>query len=81
MAKMGRPKKEYLESVTELLGSGIDQDEVIDKLNQLIHKGDLRAIELWFKYVYGSPRQQIDMAIKGELDLNFRLQNIVKFKE
>jgi len=76
----GRPKKEYIENVKELLAEHIDQEDVMIKLGELIANGDYRAIDLWMKYAYGTPKQSIDVNTKGDLDINFKLSNLIRFK-
>ena len=77
----GRPKKKYIENVKEILSDHIDQDMVMDKLRQLIENGDYRAIEMFMKYVHGTPKQTMDLNTSGDVDINFTLQNLIKFKE
>ena len=77
----GRPKKKYIENVKEILSDHIEQDMVINKLRELIENGDYRAIEMFMKYVHGTPKQTMDVNTTGDLDLNFKLSNIIRFKE
>ena len=77
----GRPKKKYIENVKDIMSDHIDQDMVMDKLRQLIENGDYRAIEMFMKYVHGTPKQTMDLNTSGDVDINFTLQNLIKFKE
>lgn len=77
----GRPKKKYIENVKEILSDHIEQDMVINKLRELIENGDYRAIEMFMKYVHGTPKQTMDLNTSGDVDINFTLQNLIKFKE
>ena len=77
----GRPKKEYIESVKELLAEHIDEATVAEKLRELIDKGDIRAVELWLKYVHGTPKQQIDATIKHSGDVDFKITDLLNFEE
>ena len=77
----GRPKKEQLESVKELLAEHIDEATVAEKLRELIDKGDIRAVELWLKYVHGTPKQQIDATIKHSGDVDFKITDLLNFEE
>ena len=77
----GRPKKEYIENVKEIMSEHIDQDMVMQKLGQLIEKGDYRAIDLFMKYVHGTPKQSMDVKVDGKQDINFTLSNLINFKE
>ena len=77
----GRPKKKYIENVKEILSDHIEQDMVINKLRELIENGDYRAIEMFMKYVHGTPKQTMDLNTSGDVDINFTLKNLIKFKE
>ena len=77
----GRPKKQYIENVKEILSDHIEQDMVINKLRELIENGDYRAIEMFMKYVHGTPKQTMDLNTSGDVDINFTLKNLIKFKE
>jgi len=77
----GRPKKKYIENVKDIMSDHIDQDMVMDKLRQLIENGDYRAIEMFMKYVHGTPKQTMDLNTTGDVDINFTLKNLIKFKE
>ena len=77
----GRPKKKYIENVKDIMSDHIDQDMVMDKLRQLIENGDYRAIEMFMKYVHGTPKQTMDLNTTGDVDINFTLKNLIKFKD
>jgi len=77
----GRPKRKYIENVKEILAEHIDQNMVMDKLGQLIENGDYRAIEMFMKYVHGTPKQTMDLNTSGDVDINFTLKNLIKFKD
>ena len=77
----GRHKKKYIENVKDIMSDHIDQDMVMDKLRQLIENGDYRAIEMFMKYVHGTPKQTMDLNTTGDVDINFTLKNLIKFKE
>ena len=70
-----------LENVKEIMSEHIDQDMVMEKLGELIQNGDYRAIEMFMKYVHGTPKQIMDITTKGDVDINFTLSNLIKFKE
>jgi hypothetical protein len=49
-------------------------------LGQAIESGEKWAVELWFKYFYGLPKQTIDQ--NSNVNINsFDLKDIIKFKE
>jgi hypothetical protein len=77
----GRPTKEKLASLNEMLNKHIDTDKVFERLMERIDSGDHRAIELFMKYGYGLPTQKIDMDVKQEGDVNITLRNLINFKD
>jgi len=77
----GRPKRKYIENVKEIMAEHIDQNVVMEKLGQLIENGDYRAIEMFMKYVHGTPKQTMDLNTSGDVDINFTLKNLIKFKD
>lgn len=77
----GRPKKEYIENVKAIMSDHIDQDMVMEKLRELIENGDYRAIEMFMKYVHGTPKQTMDINQTGDIDVNFTLSSLIKFKD
>ena len=53
--------------------------EAITQLEKAIKGGEKWAIELWFKYFFGMPKQIIDQ--NTNLNINdFDLKDIIKFK-
>ena len=77
----GRPTKGELLKVREILDDNIEPDLVISKLRELIENGDYRAIDLYMKYRAGSPTQMIDVHTSGSQDINFKLNNLLTFKD
>ena len=54
---------------------------VINKLGELIERGDYRAIDLFMKYVHGTPKQSVDVKMDSKQDINFTLSNLINFKD
>lgn len=77
----GRPTKEKLAGLNEMLNKHINEDVVFERLMERIDSGDHRAIELFLKYGYGLPTQKIDMDLKQEGDVNITLRNLINFKD
>ena len=77
----GRPTKEKLANLNEMLNKHIDTDKVFERLMERIDSGDHRAIELFMKYGYGLPTQKIDMDLKQEGNLNITLRDLINFKD
>lgn len=77
----GRPSKGELIKVRELLDEHISPEEVSSKLGELIDKGDFRAIDLYLKYRVGVPKQEYVIEQSGEIDLNFQINNLIRFKD
>lgn len=65
-AGAGRPSKAEETKLIERLDSLIESDEVIQQLHSLIAKGNFRAIQLYFQYRWGKPKEQIDVTTNGE---------------
>lgn len=72
----GRKTKAEEDKLIERLDAVINQDKVLEKLKQLIEKGDQRAITLYFNYRYGKPKESVNLTSEG-FNLNFR--DILKF--
>jgi hypothetical protein len=74
----GRPKKADELKLIEKLDSLIDNDEVIKTLGKQILKGDSRAMNLYFGYRYGKPKESVDISSSDGFNVNFR--DLIKFK-
>lgn len=49
---------------------------------QLLESKNPRAIELVFNYIYGKPKQQVDVDITGDIDLtSLSIEELVKLAE
>ena len=77
----GRPTKGELIKVRELLDEHILPEDVSAKLGELIDKGDFRAIDLYLKYRVGVPKQEYVIEQSGEIDINFQIGNLIRFKD
>lgn len=58
----GRPPKE--ESLTEVLRSKIDKDEIADKLIELGKAGNVVALKYLYDRCDGAPRQTVDSNVR-----------------
>jgi len=74
----GRKKKVEEEKLIEKLDNIIDNDKVIEKLGELIMKGDGRALNLYFGYRYGKPKESVDINSSEGFNINFK--DLIKFK-
>ena len=74
----GRPKKAYELKLIEKLDALIDNEEVIKTLGKQIIKGDSRAMNLYFGYRYGKPKESVDISSSDGFNVNFR--DLIKFK-
>jgi len=75
--KDGRPSKADEHKLIERLDAIIDKDEAIDKLGELVKKGDMRAVQLYFNYRYGKPKESMDINSSEGLNINFK--DLIKF--
>lgn len=67
----GRKPKADEDKLIERLDAIINQDEVLEKLKELIKKGDQRAITLYFNYRYGKPKESVNLTSEG-FNINFK---------
>ena len=74
----GRPKKADELKLIEKLDALIDNEEVIKTLGKQITKGDSRAMNLYFGYRYGKPKESVDITSSDGFNVNFR--DLIKFK-
>ena len=57
--KAGRKPKDVEGKLIERLDAIIDNDKAIEILKDKIHSGDMRAIQLYFNYRYGKPKESM----------------------
>ena len=74
----GRKPKAAELKLVEKLDNLIDNDVVLKKLGELVAKGDIRALQLYFNYRYGKPKEKIDINSSEGLNINFK--DLIKFK-
>ena len=74
----GRPKKADEIKLIEKLDALIDNEEVIKTLGKQIIKGDSRAMNLYFGYRYGKPKESVDITSSEGFNINFK--DLIKFK-
>jgi len=75
----GRKPKDEEQKVIEKLHPL--NPKVFTALNAAITKGDRWAVELWFKYVVGMPRQSVDHTTNGDSITDIPLINWVSNKD
>ena len=61
-----KPRSEEIKLI-EQLDKHINRDEVTLKLKELILKGDFKAIQLYMNYIYGKPKDEVDITTNGEM--------------
>ena len=74
----GRPKKADEVKLIEKLDNLIDNDKVIEKLGELVLNGDSRAMNLYFGYRYGKPKESVDITSDDGINISFR--ELINFK-
>ena len=62
----GRKSKAEEYKLIEKLDKYIDQQEVFEKLGELISKGQLKAIEIYLNYYFGRPTEKVHHSTDGE---------------
>lgn len=65
----GRKSKAEEMKLIEHLDKHIDRIEVTQKLKELIDDGDFKAIQLYFNYMYGKPKETKDIKLTNEQPL------------
>lgn len=76
----GRPKRADELEVINLFDKSIDREFVVGKLNDLIKKGDIKAITLYLSYIYGKPINRIEQ--KTDMNItNVKLSDFLDFDE
>ena len=74
----GRKPKADEYKLVERLDNIIDSDIALKKLGELIAKGDIRAIQIYFNYRYGKPKEKIDISSSEGFSISFK--DLIKFK-
>ncbi len=64
--RAGRKPKSEESKLIERLDAIINQDEVLEVLYSKIQDGDARALELYFKYRHGLPKQKTEVTTDSE---------------
>ena len=77
----GRKSDKEILNLRGLLDDSIDSEFVVKQLFNMIDTGDYRAIELYMKYRFGVPTKQIEMSVDTAQDINFHLEDVLKFKK
>lgn len=74
----GRKPKIDEAKLIEKLDNLISKDAVIEKLGDMIMQGDGRAMNLYFTYRYGKPKESVDITSSEGLNINFK--DLITFK-
>ena len=72
----GRPPKAKELALISVMDNIITQEEAGRILVDLMREGNVKAMELYLKYRYGTPRTQIDINQTGTI--NFNITDVVK---
>ncbi len=65
-----KPKIDEIKLI-EALDKNIDQEEVFAVLKDLIANKNIRAIQLYFNYRYGKPKESVTLS-SDNLSINFK---------
>ena len=65
----GRKGKAEEMQLIEMLNKHIDKDDAIKKLKAKIDEGDFKALQMYFNYMYGKPKETKDISINTEQPL------------
>jgi len=72
----GRKPKDEEGKLIERLDAIIDSDDAIRVLGGKIKDGDMRAIQLYFNYRFGKPKESVTLSSDG---LNINFKELLKF--
>ena len=72
----GRKPKDEEGKLIERLDAIINSDEAIEVLGSKIKDGDMRAIQLYFNYRFGKPKENVNLTSEG---LNINFKELLKF--
>ena len=64
--KAGRKPKAEEQKLIERLDAIINQDKAVEALRDKVYSGDARALELYYKYRYGLPKQKTELTMDNE---------------
>ena len=62
----GRKPKAEEQKLIERLDAIINQDKAVEALRDKVYSGDARALELYYKYRYGLPKQKTELTMDNE---------------
>lgn len=65
----GRKKRAEEEQIIWQLDSIIERETAVKKLKELIEQGNIKAIQLYFNYLYGKPTETRTLKVEGELPI------------
>jgi len=67
--KAGRKSKSEEMQLIEMLNKHIDKDDAIKKLKAKIDEGDFKALQMYFNYMYGKPKEHKTVDLQSEQPL------------
>ena len=65
----GRKSKSEEMQLIEMLNKHIDKDDAIKKLKSKIDEGDFKALQMYFNYMYGKPKEHKTVDLQSEQPL------------
>jgi hypothetical protein len=75
---LGRPKQDKVLALAEKMDRLMPEEQVLEKLVELIGQGNIKAIQLWLNYRRGLPKQTIEQKTDHTL-VNFKVTDLVRF--
>jgi hypothetical protein len=76
----GRPKRSEEQDVIKLFDEHIDRDIVVTKLLDKIKQGDMKAIALYFQYIFGKPITTINQSTTLSVN-DVDISELISFKK
>lgn len=76
----GRPRKDEEQSIINLLDKHIDREVVTLELLKRIKQGDMKAITLYYSYMFGKPLQTINQTTQLSVN-DIDISDLISFKK
>lgn len=76
----GRKRIVDYDDIRSLFDDNVDREYVVRKLIEKIDVGDIKAITLYFNYVYGKPKENVKSEISMDVN-NIDISKLINFKK
>jgi hypothetical protein len=77
----GRKSTAEKRDLIEALNKGIDINDVVLKLKELINEKNITAIRVYFEMIYGKPNQMLDVTVPDYNNITIPTIHFVKSEQ